>query len=242
MGAWGTGSFENDDALDWVGELEGADGLEVCYPADFEEEGQLVELLNRHQLGVSAVNFRSRRTGKWWRGSFLSESPAERTEVVDDLRRAMDHAAQLGCHRVTTCPLNEGTDVPFEADFPRLYDYAAETFAAALRCVQRGDWEGWASLYAPDAVLHAPQQPALVGAEAILAWGQSLEVKAIDYRDVQVFGVAGSDVAYGTSAYELELEDAPTDIGKQLVVFRRDPAGWRAVAVEADGDRVGERS
>ncbi|HXG08753.1 MAG TPA: DUF4259 domain-containing protein [Gemmataceae bacterium] len=28
MGAWGHGSFENDDALDWVGELEGAEDTE----------------------------------------------------------------------------------------------------------------------------------------------------------------------------------------------------------------------
>ncbi len=27
MGAWGLGSFENDDALDWVYELEGSDDL-----------------------------------------------------------------------------------------------------------------------------------------------------------------------------------------------------------------------
>lgn len=27
MGAWGTGSFENDDALDWVAGIEGFDGL-----------------------------------------------------------------------------------------------------------------------------------------------------------------------------------------------------------------------
>jgi hypothetical protein len=27
MGAWGTGSFENDDALDWVAELEESRGL-----------------------------------------------------------------------------------------------------------------------------------------------------------------------------------------------------------------------
>ena len=27
MGAWGTGSFENDDAMDWVAGVEGFDGL-----------------------------------------------------------------------------------------------------------------------------------------------------------------------------------------------------------------------
>src|SRR5687768_5419114 len=28
MGAWGHGSFDNDDAMDWVVELEGAEGTE----------------------------------------------------------------------------------------------------------------------------------------------------------------------------------------------------------------------
>ena len=28
MGAWSHGSFDNDDALDWVGELQDADGIE----------------------------------------------------------------------------------------------------------------------------------------------------------------------------------------------------------------------
>lgn len=110
--------------------VEGADGLEVCYPADFETEGELSKLLSDYGLGVSAVNFRSRRSGKWWRGSFVSEQASERQEVVDDMRRAVDHAAALGCNRITTCPLNEGADVPFEADPIRLYDHALETFEA----------------------------------------------------------------------------------------------------------------
>jgi xylose isomerase len=91
----------------------------------------LKDLLARHNLGVSAINFRSRRTGKWWRGSFSSENPQERREVVDDLWRAMDFAAELGCNRITTCPLNDGTDTPFEADFIKLYDDAAEALASA---------------------------------------------------------------------------------------------------------------
>ena len=111
--------------------VEGADGLEVCYPADFEDPQEPKSLLERYGFGVSGVNFRSRRTGKWWRGSFVSEKAEERQEVVDDLKRAMDFAAELGCNRITTCPLNEGADTPFEADPVRLYDYALETFSAA---------------------------------------------------------------------------------------------------------------
>lgn len=114
-----------------VARIVGADGLELCYPADFEDPAELKRLLEQHNLGVSAINFRSRRTGKWLRGSFVSEKKHERHEVVDDLCRTMDFAAELGCNRITTCPLNEGADTPFEMDYIRAYDYAVETFAAA---------------------------------------------------------------------------------------------------------------
>ncbi len=111
--------------------IPGVDGVELCYPADFEDPAALKELLARAGLGIAGVNFRSRRTGKWWRGSFISEKPEERRELVDDLKRAMDAAAALGCRRITTCPLNDGADTLFEVDYIRAYDYAAETFGAA---------------------------------------------------------------------------------------------------------------
>ena len=120
-----------EEKLDLASEVEGCDGLELCYPADFDDVNALQEGLAQRNLGVSAINFRSRRTGKWWRGSFSSTSAQERQEVVDDLRRAMDLAAELGCYRVTTCPLNDGTDFPFEADYARLYDHAADSLTSA---------------------------------------------------------------------------------------------------------------
>jgi len=113
-----------------LSQIQGVEGAELCYPADFEQPGELKELLRRSGLGVSGVNFRSRRSGKWWRGSFISEHAAERRELIDDLRRAMDQAVALGCHRITTCPLNDGADALFEVDYIKAYDYAAEAFGA----------------------------------------------------------------------------------------------------------------
>jgi len=113
--------------------VDGVDGLELAYPADFGDVSALEQLLDEHGLEVSAVNFRSRRTGKWWRGSFSSADASERSEVVDDLKRAMDLSAKLGCNRITTCPLNDGSDHVFEMDFRQAYDDAAECFAQACR-------------------------------------------------------------------------------------------------------------
>lgn len=117
--------------LAMAGRIDGCDGVELCYPADFDDMPVLQSLLTQYHLGISAVNFRSRRTGQWWRGSFSSSSSRERQEVVDDLRHMMDITASLGCDRITTCPLNDGTDTPFESDYEQLYDSAAETFSAA---------------------------------------------------------------------------------------------------------------
>lgn len=119
------------ERLEMASRVAGADGLERCYPADFENPAELKELLQKYGFGVPAINFLSRRTGKWWRGSFTSEHAGERREVTDDLKRAMDFAAELGCSRVTTCPLNEGADTVFELDYIRAYDHAAQTLGAA---------------------------------------------------------------------------------------------------------------
>jgi xylose isomerase len=111
-------------------QIEGVDGLELCYPADFQDLGLLKSLLDGYGFGVSSINVRSRRTGKWLRGSFTSARAEERAEVVDDFRRAMDLALEVGSPRISTCPLNDGHDYVFEMDYLEAYAYAEETFGA----------------------------------------------------------------------------------------------------------------
>jgi xylose isomerase len=108
-------------------EVEDLQGLELCYPQDFEDPGMLKKLLDDSGLGVSAFNVRSRRQGKWWRGSFSSAREEERREVLDDFKKAMDAAVEMGVYRITTCPLNEGHDYVFEMDYLDAYKYAEET-------------------------------------------------------------------------------------------------------------------
>lgn len=113
--------------LKMASEIKNIEGVELCYPADFDNLDQLKEFLNIYNLQVSAVNFRSRRDNKWMRGSFSSEKSSEREEVITDMKKAIDYALELGCERITTCPLNEGHDYPFEMDYDRGLDYFAES-------------------------------------------------------------------------------------------------------------------
>lgn len=111
-------------------QIERLDGLELCYPADFDDADLLKSLLDDYGFGVSSINVRSRRTGRWLRGAFTSAEAGERAEVVDDFKRAMDLAAEIGSPRVSTCPLNDGHDYVFEMNYLDAYRYAEETFSA----------------------------------------------------------------------------------------------------------------
>ncbi|MFQ3620084.1 MAG: sugar phosphate isomerase/epimerase [Spirochaetales bacterium] len=116
------------EKLELAARIPGVEGVELCYPQDFQDPKELVSLLKDTGLGVSAVNVRSRRQGKWLRGSFSSSDPKERQEVVEDFKAASDAVRLIGARRITTCPLNDGHDYPFEMDYRDAYAYMAEAF------------------------------------------------------------------------------------------------------------------
>ena len=119
------------DKLSLAASVDEITGLELCYPQDFGDIGLLRKLLRQHRLGVSAINFRSRRAGQWMRGSFSSHLAKERQDVVADLKKAMDAAVETGCNRITTCPLNDGHDYVFEMDYFQAYDAFEQTIREA---------------------------------------------------------------------------------------------------------------
>jgi xylose isomerase len=118
------------EKLKLASQVKGLDGLELCYPADFDDLNLLKRLMTDYGFGVSSINVRSRRQGKWLRGSFSSAIAGERREVVDDFRRAMDIAAEIGSPRISSCPLNDGHDYVFEMNYFDAYNHAAETLSA----------------------------------------------------------------------------------------------------------------
>jgi len=113
-----------------AGKIKGIEGLELCYPSDFENISELKKAMDDNGLGISTINVRSRRQDKWYRGSFTSSDPKERQEVVDEFKKSMDIALELGTTRITTCPLNDGHDYVFEMNYFDGYKYAEETFSA----------------------------------------------------------------------------------------------------------------
>jgi len=119
-----------------------------------------------------------------------------------------------------------------------------ETDAQAVRALfdsvivdlRAGDWETWTTRYSDDARFHAPNAPAVVGHEGLLAMGRSLPpTDTIAFSNIEVWG--DGNLAYGTSAIVIQFRGMPIDTQKQLAVFRRDSAGvWNVQAVSINSD------
>ena len=115
--------------------------------------------------------------------------------------------------------------------------------AAALRAVHdrfsaallRQDFDAVAALYAEDAVLLPPQEPAVHGRAAIRKW--TAAVPKVTRIVLQVEDLDGrADVAYmrGTFAMTLEPESAAavSVVGKYVEILKKQPDGGWLFAVD----------
>jgi len=109
-----------------VAEIPGATGVELVYPFDFEDPAETKKLVTDAGLSVAAVNLNIKTDPIWRSGSFTSPDPAVRARAVSDLKTAMELSADLGANLVTTCPLMDGWDYNFQADYEKQWAWLIE--------------------------------------------------------------------------------------------------------------------
>ena len=121
------------EQLEMAKQVRGAEGIEAVYPSDFADVNESVKLIKDSGLEVSAVNLNVKAHDKWQAGSFTSPDPQLRREAVRDLKIALDLAAELGSDMVTCCPLIDGHNYAFQADYLRQWGWLEEGIAAGAR-------------------------------------------------------------------------------------------------------------
>lgn len=108
--------------------------------------------------------------------------------------------------------------------------------ARATEALNKGDVEGWLTLYASDAVVLPPNQPAWRGTEGLRVGAQgmlsqvTLSGMKLNIEDVKVAG----DLAVETGTYEMTMTPkqgkAINDKGKYIVVWQHQPDGsWKII-------------
>lgn len=114
-----------------VARTEGVEGIELKYPADFQDLEGLKSLLDQHGLTLAAINVDTKEFDRFKYGALSSRDAETRRFVVQRLRAAMDVAAELRVDIVTTCPLADAYDYPFQIDYEQAWGYFIDTVRSA---------------------------------------------------------------------------------------------------------------
>ena len=122
------------ERLEMASRVRGGDGIEPVYPQDFRPNiPESVDIIRQAGMPVSAVNVNVKGDAIFRRGSFTSPDPAVRRQAVDYVKTGMDLAAELGTDMVTCCPLIDGHNYSFEADYVAQWRWLEEGIAEAAR-------------------------------------------------------------------------------------------------------------
>ena len=111
-----------DEIFPLVRKVEGVDGVELYLPYDFEKPEEMLPVIRKHDLGVSAVGIGNFAAARFQRGGVTSDDPAVRKESLELGVRAVKAAKALGAKVVVFWPAHDGYDYYFQTDYLRKHD------------------------------------------------------------------------------------------------------------------------
>jgi len=119
-----------EEKFDLISRIEGIDGVELKYPVDLKDIGFAKKLLTDHGLACAAVNVDIKDAAYFRYGALSAKNADARDRAVKMLREGMDAAADLGANLVSTCPLADGYDYPFQIDYTDAWGHFIESVKA----------------------------------------------------------------------------------------------------------------
>jgi xylose isomerase len=114
-----------------VASVEGVRGIELKFPGDFQDLPLVRTLMEKHNLLVPVINVDTKDVDHFRYGALSGRSAKARTHAATLLKEAMDLAPQVGAEIVTTCPLADGYDYPFQIDYTTGWGYFVDTVRTA---------------------------------------------------------------------------------------------------------------
>jgi xylose isomerase len=138
LSGYGGGGTTVEEMLDLSLQVDGLDGLELVgnwhvndenirdVAGMFEDRGRTICMLVP-DLWTQA---------KWGKGSLAAPDAATRAAAVDEVRKVMDWAAELGCPYVDVWPGQDGFDYCFQADYVEAWKWLREGLVA---CASHSD-------------------------------------------------------------------------------------------------------
>lgn len=121
-----------EEKIALVAQVEGIEGIELKHPGDLDNPERVRELLAEHGLTLTAVNVNTKDVTHFRYGALSAAAPEARRRAVTLLHEGMDVAAEMGVELVTTCPLADGYDYPFQLDYVEAWGHFIESVRAVV--------------------------------------------------------------------------------------------------------------
>jgi xylose isomerase len=119
------------EKFEMIRQIRGIEGVELKYPADFQDPALARRLLADTGLKCAAVNVDIKDAAHFRHGALSATSKEARQRSVTLLCEGMDLAADLGAGLVSTCPLADGYDYPFQIDHGAAWSRFIESVVTA---------------------------------------------------------------------------------------------------------------
>ena len=94
---------------------------------------EVKKALKKYRMGVAAVNVNIKGEPEFANGSSSVNSKKLRDKAVRFICEGMDAAAKFGTDKVTSCPLSDGYDYLFQADYQQAWKNMVATFKEGAR-------------------------------------------------------------------------------------------------------------
>jgi len=119
------------EMLDLSLQVEGLDGLELVgnWHVNDENIGDVAKMFADRGLEICMLVPDLWTQAKWGKGSLAAPDAGTRRAAIDEVKKVMDWAAELGCPFVDVWPGQDGFDYSFQADYVEAYKWLGDGLA-----------------------------------------------------------------------------------------------------------------
>ncbi len=114
-------------------QIPGMSGAELVYPyeVNFDMLTEVKLLLAKYDVQVACINVNVKVEEEFKSGGLTSPDKAVRARAVQFIKDAKDFAEAVGADKVQCCPLSDGYEFSFQADYTQTWQRLLDTFAEA---------------------------------------------------------------------------------------------------------------
>lgn len=110
--------------------IKGISAVEVVFPYEANDVAQTKLLMSKYGLAVSAVNVNIKAEPEFKMGGITSSYQSVRDKAIGFMKDGKDFAKAIGADKIQVCPLGDGYEFAFEADYEQNWQWLKDAFGS----------------------------------------------------------------------------------------------------------------